>query len=125
MDATVNNSDTDQKEHTIRKISEALAMPLLNCRNRECRRRLACCGPENALLPVCWSSMPRSMGDPALAFGEGVLALHNAFLLKQKQPEYPARIDPVQMAVAESTIRALIPRRQWKQLRRWFISLGR
>lgn len=124
MDANIDTWNTDEQLHYLRKISEALAMPHLNCRNRECRRKMACCGAADVMEPVCWSRMPRGMSKPAATFGQAVYRLRRAFLLKQTEPEWLAKLDTVQMGLAEGAIRALIPRRRWRELRRWLISLG-
>lgn len=124
MDPCATKWNPDEQLHYLRTISEVVAMPHFACQNRDCRRRMKCCGPSGGNSPVCFSSLRKRMFEPTRTFAHTVYQLRAAFLLKPGETEALTKLDPLQMALAESAIRALIPRRRWKELRRWLISLG-
>lgn len=124
MDPCVTKWNPDEQLYVHRTISESVAMPQFICLNRECRRKMKCCGPANGINPPCFSRICNSMAEPTRTFAQSVYQLRAAFLLGRDETQSLTKLDPLQMALAESAIRALIPHRQWKQLRRWLISLG-
>lgn len=111
-------------EEATRRVAESLACPHLGCACRACRRNNRCSGPTSNSVPLCMLYLAEHTAPPAIAFLKLACDATQSFLRSDTSPPWLATADALSLVVVEEHIRALIPRRRWRELRRWLIRLG-